>query len=289
MLRSFEPVVDKHCKVIILGTMPGVRSLEKQEYYGHERNSFWAIISNLFNKGPVVDYEEKKAMLLENHIALWDVLQACEREGSLDSNIKNPVPNDFKNLYIKYPNIKTIYFNGEPAEKLYKKLVIKKKGNIEIPYYRLPSTSPANAIRFELKLTYWNAILLSLKGIGSSKLESFTAYAGTEDGLSYEANVNFKARVAKHRTFDIGNLLKTEKAISLSENELIVFQHRLFEKSILSWKEKYSNVNQILKDTRWYVNLEFSDGHYKFGGNSGYPKNWCSFCENLQQLLREPF
>ncbi len=289
MLRSFEPVIDEHCKIIILGTMPGVRSLEKQQYYGHKRNSFWAIISNLFNRGSITDYEEKKAMLLENNIALWDVLQACEREGSLDSNIKNPVPNDFKTLFLKYPNIKTIYFNGEPAEKLFRKLVIKKTGNIDIPIYRLPSTSPANAIKFELKLTYWSVILVSLKSLVSSKLKSLTAYSGVQDGAAYEINLNFKTRVAKHKTFDGKNLLKTEKTISLKENDLIVFLHRLFEKGILTWREKYSNVNQTFKNARWYINLEFSDEHYKLGGSNGYPKNWCSLCENLQQLLREPF
>lgn len=162
MLKSFEPIIDSNCRIIILGTMPGIRSLEKQEYYGHERNTFWRIICALFNHETINEYSQKRELLLKQHIALWDVLQACEREGSLDSNIKNPIPNDFKTLFEAYPNIKVIYFNGEPAEKLFNKLVVKKIGKIPLTTYRLPSTSPANAIPFEHKLKHWQLIRTSL-------------------------------------------------------------------------------------------------------------------------------
>lgn len=163
MISSFEPVIDKDCKILILGTMPGVKSLEKQEYYGHERNAFWKIIYWLFDNELKNDYSHKKAFLLKHNIALWDVLKACYREGSSDSNIKNPIPNDFEGLFIQYPNIKAIYFNGEPAEKLFKRFVSKTLGDINIPMYRLPSTSPANAIKFEQKFDRWQLILLGLK------------------------------------------------------------------------------------------------------------------------------
>lgn len=158
VISSFPPIIDKDCKIIILGTMPGVQSLEKQEYYGHERNAFWKIIYSLFNDELTSNYSCKKAFLLQNNVALWDVLKACYREGSLDSNIKEPIANDFKSLFNQYPNIKKIYFNGEPAEKLFKRLVSKEL-SISLPMYRLPSTSPANAIKFEQKLERWKIIL----------------------------------------------------------------------------------------------------------------------------------
>jgi len=162
MISSFRPIVDKECKILILGTMPGVKSLEKQEYYGHERNAFWKIIYSLFKQELTSDYSHKKTFLLHHNIALWDVLKACYREGSSDSNIKDPIPNDFKIFFNQYPNIKAIYFNGEPAEKLFKRFVSKTLGDINIPFYRLPSTSPANAIKFEQKLDQWQLILLGL-------------------------------------------------------------------------------------------------------------------------------
>jgi TDG/mug DNA glycosylase family protein len=163
MISSFEPIIDKECKIMILGTMPGVKSLEKQEYYGHERNAFWKIIYSLFRNELTNDYSHKKSFLLQHNIALWDVLNACYREGSSDSNIKNPIPNDFNNLFKHYPNIKAIYFNGEPAEKLFKRFVSKTLGDINILSYRLPSTSPANTIKFERKLEQWEKILLTLE------------------------------------------------------------------------------------------------------------------------------
>ncbi|MHB8062809.1 MAG: DNA-deoxyinosine glycosylase [Ruminiclostridium sp.] len=163
MISSFEPIIDKDCKILILGTMPGVKSLERQEYYGNERNSFWKIIYSLFQCEIADDYSQKKAFLLQHNIALWDVLKACYREGSSDSNIKNPIPNDFVGLFSLYPNIKAIYFNGEPAEKLFKRFVSNISDNINLPLYRLPSTSPANAIKFERKLEQWEKILLVFK------------------------------------------------------------------------------------------------------------------------------
>ncbi len=163
MISSFRPIIDKECQILILGTMPGVKSLEKQEYYGHERNAFWKIIYSLFKEELTNDYSHKQAFLLQHNIALWDVLKACYREGSSDSNIKNPIPNDFEKLLKQYPNIKAIYFNGELAEKLFKKFVRRIHSDINIPMYRLPSTSPANAIKFEQKFEQWEKILLLLQ------------------------------------------------------------------------------------------------------------------------------
>jgi len=84
MVTSFEPIVDKNCKVLILGTMPGEISLQKQQYYANKQNQFWKIIYSLFNKDVEDDYEKRKIFLLDHHIAIWDVLKSCDREGSRD-------------------------------------------------------------------------------------------------------------------------------------------------------------------------------------------------------------
>lgn len=164
MISSFEPIVNKNCKILILGTMPGIKSLQKQEYYGHERNTFWKIIFLLFNEELNINYSYKKKFLLKNNIALWDVLKSCNREGSSDSNIKNPIPNNIKELLVKYPNIKSIYFNGESAEKLFKRIIKNTFGDIDISFNTLPSTSPANTIKFEKKYEKWKKILLGIEG-----------------------------------------------------------------------------------------------------------------------------
>lgn len=159
-IYSFEPIVDDDCKVLVLGTMPGVMSLRKQQYYGYDRNAFWRIMYGLFDLEPDEDYERRKGFLLQHRIAVWDVLMACEREGSSDSDIKNPVPNDFAALYMRYPNIVSVCFNGGPAGKLYSRF-IEKPGEHGVirSFYSLPSTSPANTISFEKKLEQWRLLL----------------------------------------------------------------------------------------------------------------------------------
>lgn len=159
MISSFAPIIDSNCKILILGTMPGVKSLQKQEYYGHERNAFWKIIYSLFNQELSHDYASKKAFLLQHNIALWDVLESCQREGSSDSNIKNSVPNDINELLSNYLSIKDIFFNGETAHKLFRRFIIKKLKRNDISFITLPSTSPANTIKFEQKFEQWKSIL----------------------------------------------------------------------------------------------------------------------------------
>lgn len=161
MVYSFGPIIDTNCTILILGTMPGIQSLVKQEYYSNERNAFWKIIYFLFGQPICRDYEKKKEFLLQHNIALWDVLKACNREGSSDADIKNPIPNDFVSLFAEYPHIKTVYFNGGPAEKLFKKYVEKNHVRFRKAFYRLPSTSPAYVAKFEDKLNQWKLILLS--------------------------------------------------------------------------------------------------------------------------------
>jgi hypoxanthine-DNA glycosylase len=154
MINSFPAFVDSNTKFLILGTMPGIASLTKQEYYGNPRNHFWRIMYTLFDTLPVSDnFEEKIQLLQKNKIGLWDVLENCERKGSLDIHIKNHKENDFEMLSKQYPAIHTIVFNGKESHKYF----IKKFGQIEgITYYVMPSTSPANTMSFENKLKIWS-------------------------------------------------------------------------------------------------------------------------------------
>ncbi|OIV39916.1 DNA-deoxyinosine glycosylase [Flavobacterium johnsoniae] len=153
---SFSPISSPDSNILILGTMPGTKSLELNQYYGHSQNNFWKFMFTIFNENPSADYETKKALLLKNKIALWDVLQYCDRIGSLDSAIKNEIANDFETFLKQHPKIKTILFNGQKAAAFFKKYVHLQKSYTLIT---LPSTSPANAGRsFQSKLEEWKII-----------------------------------------------------------------------------------------------------------------------------------
>ncbi|KQS45968.1 DNA-deoxyinosine glycosylase [Flavobacterium sp. Leaf359] len=157
MKQAFPPLVNQNSKILILGTMPGEKSLELQEYYGNKGNSFWKLLFTLFNRPLPKEYIEKKQLLEENNIALWDVLAYCERTGSLDSNIKNEKANDFESFYKQYPNIKHVFFSSKNASNFYDKYVGRKK---DLQYSILPSPSGANASKsFLQKLEEWEAIL----------------------------------------------------------------------------------------------------------------------------------
>ena len=165
MIYSFPPIISDNCKVLLLGTMPGVESLRRQQYYGYRHNAFWRIIYALFGREPEEEYEKRKSFLLEHDIAVWDVLKACEREGSSDSDIKHPLPNDFKSLYLRYPNISSVCFNGGPASRFYRRFVRDSgEGGTSKSFYNLPSTSPAYTIAFEKKLEQWQLLLRLLRG-----------------------------------------------------------------------------------------------------------------------------
>ncbi len=153
---SFPPISNPKAKILILGTMPGAQSLALSQYYGHQRNAFWKIMFNLFDRPFSMDYEQRKSLLLENHIAVWDVLEACIREGSLDSAIEQEVPNDFNSFLKTHPNIKHIFFNGQKAAAYFKQYI---KLDKDYSLTSLPSTSPANAGKsFESKLSDWSVI-----------------------------------------------------------------------------------------------------------------------------------
>lgn len=149
-VTSFPPVAAKDAQVLILGSMPGIKSLEAGEYYAHPRNTFWPVMAKLLGTGEFKTYQEKTALLLRNRIALWDVLQYCERSGSLDSAIKNDtiIINDFAGFLAAYRNIRHVFFNGGKAEEAFLKRVLPvlpPEITARLALTRLPSTSPALA------------------------------------------------------------------------------------------------------------------------------------------------
>ncbi|KAF2515644.1 DNA-deoxyinosine glycosylase [Flavobacterium foetidum] len=153
---SFPPISNSNSKILILGTMPGTKSLEINQYYGHSQNNFWKFMFTLLNEEFSTNYETRKKLLDKNKIALWDVLQFCDRVGSLDSAIKNEIANDFEDFLESHPNIEALFFNGQKAAAFFKKYVKLKK---EYKMYTLPSTSPANAGKtYESKLEEWKII-----------------------------------------------------------------------------------------------------------------------------------
>lgn len=153
--HTFGPVYNKDSEILILGSFPSVKSREGEFYYHHPQNRFWKVLSYLLDVEQPVSIEEKKQLLLKNHIALWDVIESCDICGSSDSSIKNVVPNDILSL-LKQTNIKKIVVNGGKADELYKRYCLKQT---EIKAIRLPSTSPANAIwSFERLINEWERI-----------------------------------------------------------------------------------------------------------------------------------
>lgn len=161
--NGFEPIVSENARVLILGTMPGVASLLKQQYYGHPRNAFWPIMAVLYGINPEADYQLRKEVLLSNGVAVWDVLQSCSRQGSLDAHIdRDSIKiNDFSGFFAQFSFISRIVFNGRMAEKLYKKYVLPflDQRVAEFEYQCLPSTSPAYAgLSLEQKIEAWKAI-----------------------------------------------------------------------------------------------------------------------------------
>lgn len=139
--HGFEPIFDENSKILILGTMPSVKSREQGFYYGHGQNRFWKVLAGVTGDRLPVSIEEKKAFLLRNHIAVWDVVKKCDIVGSSDASIKNAEANDIARL-LNDSNIVKIYANGQAAKKLYDKTSREKCGMDAV---LLPSTSPANA------------------------------------------------------------------------------------------------------------------------------------------------
>lgn len=155
--HNIEPVYDNKSRILILGSFPSVKSREAEFFYYHPKNRFWRVTAEVFNENVPESVEEKKAFLLRNHIALWDVIATCDIEGSSDSSIKNVVPNDLSVIF-QTADIKKIFINGKTAEKYYNRCILPKTG---IKAVCLPSTSPANAsISLRELIEKWKIISL---------------------------------------------------------------------------------------------------------------------------------
>src|SRR5574344_1384575 len=151
--ESFLPSVNKESKVLILGSMPGVKSLEEKQYYAHPQNRFWKLMGLFCKCDNLHDlkYDEKLKILLKNNFALWDVIKSCNRVGCLDSKITGEVPNEIAKLLKEYKNITVICLNGNKSYSAFKKhfpRILEK-----YKCYKMPSTSPANA-RYNLEKLY---------------------------------------------------------------------------------------------------------------------------------------
>ena len=141
VIHPFDAVFDENSKILILGSFPSVKSREYGFFYGHPQNRFWRVISSICRKNVPQTNEEKRLFLLQNRIAVWDVIYSCEINGSADSSIKNVVPTDLKQI-LNTAEIEQIFTNGKKADELYNKYQFSSTG---IEAVCLPSTSPANA------------------------------------------------------------------------------------------------------------------------------------------------
>jgi hypoxanthine-DNA glycosylase len=155
LLSGLDPVISPDIRVLVLGSFPGAASLAAGQYYAHPRNQFWRLISAVLEEDlAALPYAERLPRLLAHRVGLWDVLAACERDGSLDSAIRKPAANDFERLHRLCPELRTVGFNGQASGKF-------------APQFRdagyrtvvLPSSSPAHAaLSFERKLAQWQEL-----------------------------------------------------------------------------------------------------------------------------------
>ena len=141
ILHPIDPIFEKNSKILILGSFPSVKSREVAFFYGHPQNRFWKVVTSVFEETEPKDIEEKRAFLLRNRIAVWDVIGACEIEGSADSTIKNARANDLSRI-LEAADIQRIFVNGKTAKRYYDRYILPTVGCEAIC---LPSTSPANA------------------------------------------------------------------------------------------------------------------------------------------------
>ncbi len=161
--QSFPPICHPDATVLILGSLPGKRSLEAQQYYAQPRNAFWRIMGEFFDAGPELAYLARTQRLTDHAIALWDVVASAERPGSLDSAIvgSSVAVNDFRGLFETHREIELVCFNGAKAADLYQRRVLPALNEdfAHIRYERLPSTSPAHAaMHYQEKLERWSIV-----------------------------------------------------------------------------------------------------------------------------------
>jgi hypoxanthine-DNA glycosylase len=163
-IQGFPPIADARAKVLILGSMPSEASLSRQQYYAHPRNAFWPIMGVLFAAYPELDYAQRKNILLQNGVAVWDVLASCRRKGSADSDIAmdSIQTNDFAAFFLRHAAVTRVFFNGGTAQAVYKKYILPALNGqfAGLRYQRLPSTSPAFAgMTPGQKIAAWRVIM----------------------------------------------------------------------------------------------------------------------------------
>lgn len=159
------PVVDDGSRVLILGTLPGEESLRQQRYYSDPSNQFWSLLSSVFGAPTGRTYPERLAFLASHAVALWDVLESAERVGSSDAAIKKPQPNDFGELFGRFPTLRRVAFNGTKAEALWRRYI---RPKTDVPHESLitnvlPSSSGTpgrHVLPFEEKVSHWREFLL---------------------------------------------------------------------------------------------------------------------------------
>lgn len=162
-VHGFPPISRADARILILGSMPSRESLARRQYYAHPRNAFWPIVTSLLAIGDL-DYADRVEQVRSRGVAIWDVLQACFRPGSLDSDIDDEslVPNDFRPFFREHPDLRKVFFNGAKAESVYARRVLPRLDGetAALPRLRLPSTSPAHAaLTLGEKTAAWRVIL----------------------------------------------------------------------------------------------------------------------------------
>jgi double-stranded uracil-DNA glycosylase len=158
-IRSFAPLTSPDARVLILGSMPGIASLTAAQYYAHPRNMFWPIMGELFDAHPALPYSERTQALRRHGVALWDVLDSCRRQGSLDTAIVDARANDLAGFLRDHPRLTHVFFNGAKAEQLFRRAILPVLTVAAPRLVRLPSTSPAHAsLPRAAKLAAWQVV-----------------------------------------------------------------------------------------------------------------------------------
>jgi hypoxanthine-DNA glycosylase len=168
-LTGLAPVIAPDTRILILGSFPGAASLAAQQYYAHPRNQFWKLVGALIGEDLyALPYAERLPRLLAHRFGLWDVLAGCEREGSLDSSIRNPAANDFERLRHRCPALETVGFNGQASGKFAPQFA--QQGYRTVV---LPSSSPAHmALTFEQKLAVWRRLVEDIEPVNAGNGQS---------------------------------------------------------------------------------------------------------------------
>ncbi len=165
--RGLGPLTCPDARVLILGSLPGDESIRQQQYYAHPQNQFWRMLAAVFDEPPCASYDGKRARLARHRIAVWDVLKSAERPGSLDTAIRNGVPNSILELIADHPSIRLIACNGQKAHGLLQRHFGHALSELQRPMSvaALPSTSPAATRAFDEKVAEWRALMTSTKPV----------------------------------------------------------------------------------------------------------------------------